>query len=108
MARVREKTANEGPDEMTTNEASDTAVEINAVEPVNSSYNNNLNAAEVDLLHEAQERGGKLVARSLDGLETYLYADTFAEIYRLLELRKIRPHEAVVSRVPRADQDFLF
>ena len=93
---------------MIAKDASDTVAEADAVKPAVSSYNNNLNAAVDELVHESQERGGQLVARSLDGLETYVYADSYAEIYRLLEDRKIRPHEAVVSRVPHADQAVLF
>ena len=95
---------------MIAKDASGTAAEAetDAMKPAVSSYNNNLNAVVDDLVREAEERGGQLVARSLDGFETYVYAESYAEIYRLLEDRKIRPHEAVVSRVPHTDEAVLF
>jgi hypothetical protein len=74
-----------------------------------SSYNVNRNAVPMEeILKESQEQGGRLVARSPDGIDTYLYADSYEEIYRLLEERGILPHQAVVDRVRVFDEGEIF
>lgn len=69
------------------------------------SYNANRAAvSDEELLAEMQQHGGQLVARSLDGLETYCYADSYDEIYRLLAEQGFAPDEAVVGGVPYLEE----
>jgi hypothetical protein len=50
-----------------------------------SSYNINRQAVpESELIEESQEQGGRLAARSTDGLKTYLYADSYEELFQEL------------------------
>jgi len=74
-----------------------------------TSYNVNRQAVPIDdLIKESQEQGGRLVARSTNGVETYVYADCYQEIYQLLDQRGIQPHQAVVARVPVLNEGEMF
>jgi hypothetical protein len=68
--------------------------------PTHRSYNaNRAVVSDQELLAEMRQHGGQLVARSLDGIETYCYADSYDEIYRLLAEQGFAPDEAVVGGV---------
>jgi hypothetical protein len=70
------------------------------------SYNaNRASVSDAELLAEMQQHGGQLVARSLDGLQTYCYADSVDEIYRLVDEMGFAPDEAVVGTVPSLHEE---
>jgi hypothetical protein len=72
-------------------------------------YNLNRNAVPIEeVVSEAREHGGQLVARSLDGRETYAYASSYDELFDLLAKLRISPNNAVLARVPEADEAFIF
>jgi hypothetical protein len=74
-----------------------------------SSYNINRQAVpESELIEESQEQGGRLAARGTDGLKTYLYADSYEELFQELNCMGILPHQAVVASVPFVDEASIF
>jgi hypothetical protein len=69
------------------------------------SYNANRAAvSDAELLAEMQQHAGQLVARSLDGTETYCYADSCDEIYQRLAEMGFAQDEAVVGCVPHFEE----
>jgi hypothetical protein len=84
--------------------------EAGAVEnaTIQSSYNRNLNAAQDALEKESEVHGGELVARSVDGRETFGYASTYDELFGLLDETQIDQHNVVIARIPAADEACLF
>jgi hypothetical protein len=75
---------------------------------IHASYNRNLNASQDALQRESETHGGMLVARSTDGLETFAYAESYDELFAMLDQQQIDPHEAVIARVPPCDESCLF
>lgn len=74
-----------------------------------SSYNANIaGRSQEEVMKEMQDHGGELVARSLDGSQTYGYAGSYAEISALLAGRGLQPHEAVVGHVDEVGVDEMF
>ncbi len=74
-----------------------------------SSYNANIaGRSEAEVTKEMQDHGGELVARSLDGTQTYGYAGSYPAIYALLAGQGLQPHEAVVAHVDEVGVDEMF
>jgi hypothetical protein len=78
------------------------------IESVRSSYNRNLNASMDRLQQESEIHGGELVARSADGVETFGYANSYDELFSLLDKKQIDLHEVVIARVASLDEGCLF